>query len=360
MTQTKWYESPEVDRGVIISSRIRLARNLRKYAFPTRLSPTGAVAMIDEMKNAVKNERTVIADAFDFADLTDAPEAMLNELLERHAISREMIQRKGPKALLSNERDAVYILLNEEDHARIQTVFPGENIEKAFDMADKIDNLIEESVEYAFEGAFGYLTSCPTNTGTGMRASYMLHVPALEMSGQLKNVAQAIAKFGMAVRGIHGEGSESMGGIVQVSNQLTLGKSESEILAGLKNVTQQIIDRELHFRNRWLADNKDDLLDRCYRAYGILTNCRKISAAEALRLLSDIRLGYVSEVFDKPRPSKTIYHIMMEVQPWSIQRLMGRAQNEAERDILRARYLNGMFSDSTQWENTIDNNEIGE
>jgi len=352
MTRDKWYTAPEVDSGVIISSRIRLARNLRKYEFPTRLASADASKMIEEMKRAIKNERTIISDAFTFTDLAEASETTLNELMERHSISREMTRKKGPKALLANEYDSVYILLNEEDHVRIQTIFPGENMKKAFDMADKIDNLLEESVEYAFDGEFGYLTSCPTNTGTGMRASYMLHVPALEMSGQLKNVVQAIAKFGMAVRGIHGEGSDAMGSIVQVSNQLTLGKSEEEIMTGLRNVTNQIIERELHFRNQWLADNKEDLLDRCYRAYGILTNCRKISTAEALRLLSDIRMGYVADVFDKPRPGKTIYHIMMDVQPWNIQRLTMQAQNESERDALRARYLNEMFGETNRENNT--------
>ena len=352
MTEDRWYTSPAVDNGVIISSRIRLARNLRRYAFPSRLSQADAEKMIVELKDTIKNERTVISDMFSFVNLAEEHDASLNELVERHAISREMAQRKGPRGLLANERDSVYILLNEEDHVRIQTIFPGENMEKAFDMADKIDNLIEESVEYAFDGTFGYLTSCPTNTGTGMRASYMLHVPVLEASGQLKNVAQAISKFGMAVRGIHGEGSESMGSVVQVSNQLTLGKSESEILAGLKHVTNQMIERELHLRNQWLTQRKEDVLDRCYRAYGILTNCRKISTAEALKLLSDIRLGYMTGVFEKPKPSKTIYQIMMDVQPWSIRKLMANVQNEAERDILRAQYLNRIFR-----KNHIENGE---
>jgi len=341
----KWYESPEVDDGVVLSSRIRLARNLRKYPFSAVLSAEDAGKLLTEMKNAVINERTVISDAFSYLELTDAPEVVQNELLERHVISRELVQKKRPKALLMNERDSVYIMLNEEDHARIQTIFPGENIEKAYDMADKIDDLIEESVEYAFDGDFGYLTSCPTNTGTGLRASYMLHVPALEMSGQLKNIAQTITKFGMAVRGIHGEGSEAMGSVVQISNQLTLGKSESDILAGLKNVTHTIIEQEQHSRGLWVTEQKMDMLDRCHRAYGVLTNCKKISTAEALRLLSDIRLGYVAGVFDKPRPGKTIYHIMMDVQPWSLQKLAGTAANEAERDVRRAAYLNQMFSE---------------
>jgi len=340
---TKWYEDPAVDNGVIISSRIRLARNLRKYPFPTRLTEEGAAKLNLELHDALINDRTVLANAFTYYDLTDAPESLLNELLEKHAVSHELAKRKGPRGLLANERDNVFVMVNEEDHVRIQTIFPGENMEKAYDMADKIDNLIEESVEYAFDGSFGYLTSCPTNTGTGLRASYMLHAPALEVSGKLSSIAQAMAKFGMAVRGIHGEGSEAMGSIVQVSNQLTLGKSEADIIAGLKNVTNQVIEQELHLRQKWIADDKDGLLDRVYRAYGILTNCRRISTAEALRLLSDIRLGYVSGLFDKPKPPKTIYNLMMDVQPWSIQKLTESTRNEAVRDVHRAGYVNEMF-----------------
>ena len=341
----KWYEDSAVDNGVIISSRIRLARNLRKYPFPSRLSPEDAVKLNHELYGSLINDRTMLADAFTYYDLTDAPESLLNELLERHAVSRELVKRKAPRGLLANERDNVFVMLNEEDHVRIQTIFPGENIEKAYDTADKIDNLIEESVEYAFDGEFGYLTSCPTNAGTGLRASYMLHVPALEASGKLNSIAQAMAKFGMAVRGIHGEGSDAMGSVVQVSNQLTLGKSEADIIAGLQNVTNQVIAQELALREKWMADDKDGLLDRCGRAYGILTNCRRISAAEALRLLSDIRLGYMTGLFDKPRPPKTIYNLMMDVQPWSIQKLTRRTANEAERDTFRAGYVNEMFRD---------------
>ena len=304
--------------------------------------------MLAEVKASVINESAAISDAFAHIDLTNAAAATLNELLERHAISRELVQKKGPKGLLTDERDSVYILLNEEDHIRIQTIFPGENIEKAYEMADQIDNLIEESAEYAFDAGFGYLTSCPTNTGTGLRASYMLHVPALEMSGQLANIAQAIAKFGMAMRGIHGEGSEPMGSVVQISNQLTLGKSEQEIIGGLKNVSTQVIEQEIHFRNNWIRDNQSDFQDRIHRAYGILTNCRKISAAEALRLLSDVRMGYVTGGEEIPRPRKTIYEIMMDVQPWNIQRLHNTVAGEAERDVLRASYLNRMFGEDAK------------
>jgi len=338
-----WYEDAAVDNSVILSSRIRLARNVRKYLFPARIKNEDAAKLNLTMYNALINERTVLVDAFTYYDLTDAPESLLNELLEQHVISRELAKKKASRSLLANARDNVYIMVNEEDHIRIQTIFPGENMEKAYDMADKIDNLIEESVEYAFDGNFGYLTSCPTNTGTGLRASYMLHVPILAVSGKLSSIAQAMTKFGMAVRGIHGEGSESLGSIIQVSNQLTLGKPESDIIAGLKNVTQQVIEQELHLRQKWIADDHDGLLDRCYRAYGLLKNCRRITAAEALGLLSDIRLGYVSGLFDKPRPSKTIYNLMMDVQPWSIQKLTRKAANEAERDVLRAGYLNEMF-----------------
>ena len=348
MAKKKWFEAAALDDGVIVSSRIRLARNLRKYPFPVRLGAEQAVAMLADMKNAVKNERNAVADAFTYINLSGAAEAVQNELLERHEISRELTLLEKPKALLRNERDYVYIMLNEEDHVRIQTIFPGENMEKAYEMADKIDDLIEESVEYAFDSDFGYLTACPTNTGTGMRASYMLHVPALEMSGQLTGIAQAITKFGMAMRGIHGEGSESMGGIVQISNQLTLGKSEQDILAGLKNVTKQVIEQEQQLRERLLADKRLELADRCFRAYGILTNCRRISTEEALRMLSDIRLGYVTGIFDKPRPRKTIYHMMMDVQPWSLQKLAGKKAVDTERDVLRAAYLNKMLADNTE------------
>jgi len=336
-----WYQDSLIDEGVIISSRIRLARNLKKYPFPIKINNEQAKVMIDEAKGSIINDRTVLSNQFRFYQSESLSQIEKLSLLENHCISPEFINGNMNRGLLLKNDESISIMLNEEDHVRIQTISPGDNIDMAWDLADKTDNLIEEILEYAFDQDLGYLTSCPTNTGTGLRASYMVHIPMLEKSEQLTAIVQSIGKFGMTVRGIHGEGTQPLGSIYQISNQMTMGKSETEIIEVLKNVTDQVIERENIIRESTIAQQKEELQDQVYRAYGILAHCRKISCNEALSLLSQLRFGYITGLLELDKPKTNIYQMMMNIQPGHIQMKAGKNLSGAERDRLRADYIRG-------------------
>jgi len=335
----KWYDSSKTDEDIVISSRIRLARNVKKYPFSQKLSESQAIKLIEEVKDSIKNANTSFGDSFDFININEKSNAEKYSLLENHSISSELMDKDKPAGVIIKDDETISIMINEEDHIRIQTVFPGYNIEKAWDIADKIDNLIEEKIDYAFDENYGYLTSCITNVGTGMRASFMIHIPLIEMFGQIENLSQAISKFGMTLRGIYGEGSEPLGSIYQISNQVTLGKSEEEIIEALKNVTNQIIEQEKELKNNLLKERRVELEDRVFRSYGILSNCRKISSKEAMKLLSDLRFGVIAGMLNLKNKNINLYSIMMNIQPGNLIKYMNKSGNSEERDIQRALYI---------------------
>ena len=338
----KSYENKDLDKEIVISSRIRLARNLKKYPFSRALSNEKAKELIAEVTAAIKNERTFLSTMFEYIDLNKADKNEKISMLENHIISPELVNKTAPCGVLLKDDASVSILVNEEDHLRIQSVFSGYNIDKAWDMANKIDDLIEESVEYAFDKNYGYLTSCPTNTGTGLRASFMLHLPMLEKTERIRPIAQSLTKFGMTLRGIYGEGSEPLGSIYQVSNQITLGKSEEEIIESLKNLTTHIIEQEKALREEYKKNNLLDFQDMVYRAYGILKNCKKISSKEAMGYLSDVRLGLTSEILNI-KPKANIYNVMMNIQSGNLQKANNGSFDENQRDEIRAKYLNDIL-----------------
>lgn len=336
----KWYENKSLDKEIVISSRIRLARNLKKYPFSVALSKEKAKELIAEVTSAIKNERTYLSNLFEYIDLNKLSQNEKISMLENHIISPELVKKTSPCGVLLQNDYSVSILVGEEDHLRIQSIYSGYNIDKAWDIANKIDDLIEESVEYAFDKNYGYLTSCPTNTGTGLRASFMLHLPLLEKTGRIRPISQSLTKFGMTLRGIYGEGSEPLGSIYQVSNQITLGKSEEEIIESLKALTAQIIEQEKTLREEYKKNNPLDFQDTVYRAYGILKNCKKISSKEAMGYLSEVRLGLTSEILKIEKPKANIYNIMMNIQSGNLQKNHNGSFNENERDEIRAKYLN--------------------
>jgi len=340
----KWYTDPKTEHAVIISSRVRLARNLSKYAFSSLLGEQGCREMIRDTVASIKNERTPLSTLFEYIDINSALTLDVQSMLERHILSPLLVNSSGPRGVLIKDDESVCIMLGEEDHIRIQTIFAGDDIDSAWDVADKVDNLIEETLEYAFDKDFGYLTSCPTNVGTGLRASYMLHLPLLERMGQIKNLIQTLGKFGMAIRGIFGEGSESQGSIYQVSNQLTLGKSEQEIISALRNVTSQIIDAENSMRQKLAHFQQSGIEDRVYRSYGILANCRRLAVNEAMSLLSDVRLGHALGIFKNPPLSLGTFNIMMNIRPASLQKEAGKELSDEEALIKRAEYVRGVVN----------------
>ena len=332
----KWYEHPQIDDDVIISSRVRLARNLARYPFPSKINGGDATAAMEEVWQSV-----IGMEDFAFVNLASLTTDQLKELSERHVISPAMATLNNPamRGLIYNSEENISIMLNEEDHLRIQAIFAQQNLDTAHLEAATLDDIMSKRLEYAFDAEFGFLTSCLTNTGTGLRASYMVHVPLLESTGNLKVYADIITKAGFAIRGGHGEGSESMGGIYQISNQFTLGKSEKETISSLKHLVSQVVDREHTMREHVLKEYRYETEDAVYRAYGILTSCRKIGLVEAMKLLSEIRLGNILGLLDCKVRGGSIYNLMTSVLPHNLQRKMGPAQDARRLDVLRAEYL---------------------
>ena len=334
---TAWYQDPRTDDGPIISARVRLARNIRKYPFRSKLEEDQAKEMIEEATAALADHEVMIIDPASYSDIER------RMLLEKHIISPEFVKNDLPRGLMLQDDFNVGIMINEEDHIRIQTLSPGDAIDLCWREANILDDELEQTVEFAFDKEYGYLTACPTNVGTGMRASFMIHLPMLEKTGHLKNLLPAISKFGIAIRGIYGEGSESMGGIFQISNQVTLGKSEQDIIQGLQNVTQNVIDKENWMRDKMLDKHRLDIENNIFRAYGILSHSRKATVKESMDMLSEIRLGYAMEILDLPKPVKSIYQIMMEIQPGHLMKMAGEEMDETAQDVARAEYLRKIF-----------------
>jgi protein arginine kinase len=335
---TTWYAEEKGDISPIISSRVRLARNVKKYPFIMRITSEESEALVNEVTEALHFQFTLIS-------LADKSAIEKRVLLEKHIISPEFLRMTKPKGLLLQSDEKIAVMINEEDHIRIQAIYAGDDLDNAWDLASKADDLLEERIEYAFDKEYGYLTSCPTNTGTGLRASYMAHLPMLEKTGQLKNLLTAVSKFGMTMRGLYGEGTDPMGSIYQISNQMTLGKSEDEIIHSLKTITGQIIENENRIRERAFTDAKPEMEDRVFRAYGTLAYARKLSSSEAMELLSDVRLGYLSGLLTKPKPEYTLYQIMMNIQTGALQMRAGKELNEQDRDMARADYLRSIFAE---------------
>ena len=341
MQAKAWYEDPRADTGQIVSSRIRLARNLQAYHFPRKISPAQAAELVQNAQAAARHAGAQIGP-LSYTDVAELPDIMKTALLERHIISAEMLGR-SICGLLSSADGALAIMLNEEDHIRIQSFRTGDDIDAAFETAEQTDNALEQMLDYAFTKELGYLTSCPSNTGTGLRASFMVHLSLLERSNQIRNIIAALTKFGMTIRGVFGEGSESAGAFYQISNQVTLGKSEQEIIESLKNITAQICEKESILLQKALEREKHDILDNVHRSYAVLGSCRRISAKEAMSLLSNVRLGFCADILEKPRPDRSLLSIMMNIRDANIQILSGQNSGETK-EICRADYLRSVFA----------------
>jgi protein arginine kinase len=331
-----WYTEEASDISPIISSRVRLARNSKNYPFLRQITPDQSARLVREITEAFQYQFTSVP-------LQDKSEIDKRVLLEKHIVSQEFLMINRPKGLLMNDDEKVSIMINEEDHIRIQTINAGDDLNSAWDTSCKVDDLLEEKIEYAFDKDYGYLTSCPTNTGTGLRASFMAHLPMLERLGHIEKLLIDVSKIGLTLRGLYGEGTEPLGHIYQISNQVTMGKSEEEIINGLKNITNQIVGFENNCREKALAQAKYEMEDKIFRAYGTLSYARKLNGKDAMELLSDVRMGYLGGVLTMPKPELKLYQIMMNIQPGALQLQAGMELNEHDRDVARADYLRSIF-----------------
>ncbi|MEG6566683.1 protein arginine kinase [Thermoanaerobacterium saccharolyticum] len=329
------------DNDVVISSRIRLARNLSDIPFPSVMTEDEAEKVKESVKKAIFDSKTILSTQFLEYDMKKITPLERQSLVERHLISPDLAQNtKNGSALIKND-GTVSILINEEDHLRIQTIFNGLNLKEAWDLADKIDDLIEQNISYAFDEKLGYLTACPTNVGTGIRASVMVHLPALTITGQIGNVLNSVSKIGIAVRGMYGEGTQSLGDIYQISNQVTLGQSEVDIIENLEGIVKQIISNERKSREDLYKKRKVQIEDRIGRSYGLLTNAKVMSTQEFMKLISDVRLGAVLNIVNLD--IQKIDEITTHIQPGNLQKIIGKQLEPYERDIKRAEYVSKLI-----------------
>lgn len=331
----KWIceDGPESD--IVISTRIRVARNLVNYPFPMLETDNQADAVINEVERALQQPSFLSLGRFAILRCRDLSELERQVLVEKHLISPNLAQevRHGAAALRDDE--VVSIMINEEDHLRIQCIVPGLQIFPAWQLANEVDDALEQSLDYAFDEKHGYLTACPTNVGTGIRASVMMHLPGLVLTNQIHRILQAISKVGLVVRGLYGEGSEATGNLFQISNQLTLGQAEPEILGNLEVVTKQILEHERQARKLLLRDNREQLADRVCRSFGILAHARSIDSKETMQRLSDVRLGIDLGII-RGISSRILKELMVMTSPAFLQKYAGQELTPGERDWRRA------------------------
>ena len=329
-----WYEKQNSD--IAVSTRIRLARNLKNVPFPNAMTADEKKKTVKKIADSILNGNSVLAKDFELVELDFLAPLDRQLLAEQHLISPAMLEGNGHAVLLNKDR-TISIMLMEEDHIRLQTILPGFDLNEAWNLANKVDDVIEENLEYAFDSEFGYLTSCPTNTGPGLRASVMLHLPALEMTNQLQRIVNSSTKLGIAVRGLYGEGTEIQGSLLQFSNQITMGASENEIIAKLENIVNQIINHEKDAREHLKKNNYDALADKLWRSYGTLKYARSITSAEAKELLSDVRLAQNMGIITDSKINTT--ELEVDTEPASIMKQAGKNLNPAERDRQRAEII---------------------
>ncbi|MDP8233627.1 MAG: protein arginine kinase [Candidatus Saelkia tenebricola] len=330
-----WLQGTGEYSDIVISSRIRFARNLKGFPFYHWASDKKREEVYFKVKEAIGN----IPDFQNgiWMDMVELNELDRYFLLERHLISKELTEKGAHKASLIGDREIVSVMVNEEDHIRLQVLESGLSLLQAIDIARRIDNELAQKLDYAFSYEWGYLTACPTNTGTGLRASVMLHLPLLVLTKQITNVINTIAKLSFTTRGFYGEGTEASGNFFQISNQVTLGRSEEEIVENLLKVISQVINYERSAREKFYKQEKLSLEDQVFRSYGMLKNSRVVTSKEAIELLSNLRMGIDLGIIDID--IKQMNELFLLIQPAHLQKLEGRKLNSKERDIKRAELI---------------------
>lgn len=321
---------------IVMSSRVRLARNLEGHAFPGWAQKSERVEIFEKIRPSVE-ELPEIGDHFT-ASMDKFSNLEKQILVERHLISREHAAKSAGSGLIVNKDESLSVMINEEDHLRMQALFPGLQLFQAWETIDSVDTQLEDSLSFAFNHELGYHTACPTNLGTAIRVSAMLHLPGLVLSEQINQIIQAVSKLGLAVRGLYGEGTEALGNVFQVSNQMTLGESENDIVDRLTKVVRQMIEHEENARASLLEKRQKMVLNHVGRAYGILTNAHSIASKETMNLLSLIRLGLDFKLFGEVERTR-VDELFITTQPAHLQRNLSDKMKAEQRDLMRAEIL---------------------
>ena len=339
----EWLKGTGPENDVVISSRIRLARNLNRFPFLTVASAQAR----GEVEKFVRPrlEEGKLPRKLVYWSLGELSNVERTLLVERHLISKELANAEGDRGVALAPDESISIMVNEEDHLRLQVIRSGLQLEEAYDEIDRMDTALEGALHFAFDSRFGYLTACPTNAGTGLRISVMMHLPAVSLAKQIDKVLQSLQRLNYTVRGFYGEGTSPLGDFYQVSNQVTLGKAERDLIADLKKVIPEILRFERAWRHKLLEDEPKRLEDKVWRGYGVLKNARRMTSEEATDLLSALRLGVHLNIITGI-PVKTLNELFIFTQPGHLQKLERRILEPDERDIVRAelirRKLEGM------------------
>ena len=339
-TSGEWLKGTGPDSDIVISSRIRLARNLADFPFISRTTEADRAEIeriIHERIEDLQQNGKVSADAL-YVDVGNLEDVDRQFLVERQLISRELAESEGARAVVIDQSERFSVMINEEDHLRIQVMQSGLSLQNAWQQIDELDDLIEDRITYAYSERLGYLTACPTNVGTGVRVSVMLHLPALVITRQIEKVFRSLQKINLAVRGLYGEGSQATGDFYQISNQVTLGLTEEELTKKVADVVPMLIDYERQAREFLIRESHETLHDRVSRAFGILRTAQTISSEETMHLLSSVRMGInLGLIGDLEMP--TVNKLFIHTQPAHLQKMSGVELDTSDRNIERASYL---------------------
>ncbi len=330
---SEWLKGTGPSANIVMSSRIRLARNLAKAPFPSRSTKKDLETTLTQVEKALVHIPFLKGAAFFRMNELDQVDRQL--LVERHLMSHEHASNPDGKGLLVSTEEIVSIMINEEDHLRIQVMLSGLNLTESWDIINAIDDRLSKEIDFAFLEGWGYLTSCPTNTGTAMRGSVMMHLPALVMTKQINKVLAAISKLSFASRGFYGEGTQASGNFYQISNQVSLGHSELDIIQNINGLIRQVIEQEEQARQALLLQNRPMLEDKICRCWGLLKTARIISSQEAIELFSMVRLGIDTGIL-KDVSHKAVNELFITIQPAHLQKVEGKKLNAFERDTKRA------------------------
>jgi protein arginine kinase len=339
----EWLRGVGQDADIVISSRLRLARNLADFPFHAKAGPLERAEIERTLRQCA--EKLDAGAPLRYVELSKLGELDRELLVERHLVSKEHAKAEGCRGASFADAEDVSLMFNEEDHLRLQVIRSGLALRECWEFVDRLDDQIEAQVRYAFDDEFGYLTACPTNVGTGVRASVMLHLPALAMTKQIDKVFRALQKIHLAVRGLYGENSQASGDFYQISNNITLGRTELELVDNIAVVVPQIVEYERRVRAELLKDNKQDVHDRVSRACGILRTARTISSEETMHLLSSVRMGiHLGLVEDIGMAA--VNDLFLHTQPAHLQKLERRPLDREQRNIARAGYLRSRLTPS--------------
>ena len=327
-----WFNNEGPQSDIAVSTRVRLARNINGFPFPALMNDTQKREVNSKVKQAISQCDIPSIGNLKYIEMSAVPENERYSMLERHIASREFVLNSDNKAIILSEDESVSIMIGEEDHIRIQVILPGLQLEKAYEIANRIDDILCEKLDLAFDENLGFITECPTNLGTGLRASVMLHLPVSESTGDILGLTKSVNKIGLTVRGMYGEGSGAEGSLYQISNQITLGISEKNAVDNLKVISEQIINKERELQKNL---NKIKTEDLCMRALGVLRYARVLTSAELIKLIGRVKLGMnIGVINESINPIK----ILIEGQPYMLMKTYG-SMTEDERDIYRAQMV---------------------